>query len=75
MKIALNPWSEAVLEDTLRCQRAACFALGCLEREHRLNVDALMAYWAEAPLAWWAPLLRVDRRRIESRLPASPAMP
>jgi hypothetical protein len=63
MKNGFTPWSEVVLEDTLRCERVACFALGCLEREHRLNVDALMAYWVRASLAWWTPLLpRHDHR-------------
>jgi hypothetical protein len=52
------PWSEVLLEDVLRYQRAACFALGCLEREHRLNVEALMAYWTGASLAWWTPMPR-----------------
>ncbi len=57
MKTGFTPWSEAMLEDSMRCQRAACFALGCLEREHRLNLDALTAYWAHASMVWWAPLL------------------
>jgi len=63
MKSGFTPWSEVMLEDTMRRQRAACFALGCLEREHRLNVDALLAYWVRASLAWWAPLLpHLDQR-------------
>jgi len=61
MKSGFTPWSEVMLEDTMRRQRAACFALGCLEREHRLNVDALLAYWVRASSAWWAPLPRLDQ--------------
>ena len=57
MKTVFTPWSEAILEDSMRLQRAACFALECLEREHRLNVHAMTAYWAHASLVWWAPLL------------------
>jgi hypothetical protein len=81
MKSGFTPWSEVMLEDALRCERAACFALGCLEREHRLNVDALVAYWVRASLAWWAPLLpRLDqpgtRTAAATSSPPSPrAMP
>ena len=57
MKTAVTPWSGVMLESALQCQRAACFALGCLEREHRLNLDALMAYWTSAAVVWWAPQL------------------
>ena len=57
MKTGFTPRSEAILEDSMRLQRAACFALGCLEREHKLNVHALTAYWVHASLVWWAPLL------------------
>jgi hypothetical protein len=69
MKTGFIPWSEVVLEDALRYQRAACFTLGCLEREHRLNVDALMAYWAHAAVAWWVlPLVPYPRaaRRLNT---------
>lgn len=77
MKTGFTPWSEAVLEDALRGQRAACFALGCIEREHRLNVEALVAYWVQASFAWWAPLLpRVDQRgaRIAATTSSAPAL-
>jgi hypothetical protein len=33
-------------------QRVAWFVFECIEREHRLNLDALSAYWLGAPLAW-----------------------
>ena len=52
MKTGFTPWSE-LLEHTLEYQHAACFALGCVEREHRLTLDAWMACWARAPLVWW----------------------
>jgi hypothetical protein len=54
-KTRVTPWSDNVHEDALRVQRAACFALGCLEREHRLNVDALVASWMQASTTWWKP--------------------
>ena len=57
MKTGFTPWSEAMLEDLMRLQRAACFSLGCIEREQRLNLHALATHWAHASLVWWAPLL------------------
>ena len=63
MKTGFIPWPQVVLEDALRLERAACFAVGCVEREHRLNVDALLEYWAGASLAFWALLLPIPSRR------------
>jgi hypothetical protein len=54
MKTGLMPWSNVMLAHALRYQHATCFALGCIEREHRLNVNAWLAHWAQAPVAWWA---------------------
>ena len=56
MKTGFTPWSDLLLEHALPYQRAACIALASLEREHRLNIDALMAYWLRSPVAWCAPL-------------------
>jgi hypothetical protein len=56
MRTGFTPWSDLILEHALPYQRAACFVLASLEREHRLNLDAWMAHWLQAPLAWWPPL-------------------
>jgi len=51
MRTGFTPWSDLILEHALPYQRAACFVLASLEREHRLNLDAWMAHWLQAPLA------------------------
>ena len=68
MKNGLVLWSDLLHEHALPVQRAAWFTLGCIEREHRLNLDAWTRYWLRASLASWAPPLpRGDARRSDSR--------
>ena len=57
MKNGMVLWSDLLQQHALPVQRVAWFALGCIEREHRLNLDAWTGYWLRASLAPWAPVL------------------
>jgi hypothetical protein len=50
MSTGFVPWADAALEQLQSYQGAAFFVLGCIEREHRLNLDALVAYWLCGPM-------------------------
>jgi len=45
MRTSYVPWVETVFDQMQSYQRAAVFVLGCLEREHVLNLQALGVYW------------------------------
>lgn len=45
MKTNYVPWAEAAFHQLQSYQRTAFFLLGCLEREHMLNLQALRAHW------------------------------
>lgn len=53
------PWVQLMLQQTRRCHHLAWFLYGCVEREHRLNVDAYVIWWARA----FETLQRPGRRR------------
>jgi len=53
------PWVDLTLRQTQRCHHLAWFLYGCVEREHRLNVDACVTWWVQAFMP--AATLRVGR--------------
>jgi hypothetical protein len=56
----MNPFiSDLMLRQTQRCQHLAWFLYGCVEREHRLNLDACVTWWVQAFVP--AATLRVGR--------------
>jgi hypothetical protein len=57
MKTGFIPWTDVVLAQVQPHQRIAWFILGCIEREHRLNLEALSAYWLRASTNWLTPHL------------------
>ena len=56
MRTSIIPWTDVVLAQARPYYRAAWFVFGCIEREHRLNLDALSAYWLRASMTWLNPL-------------------
>ena len=48
MKPPTMPWIDLALLELQRCQQLAWFVYGCIEREHRLNLDACVAWWLQA---------------------------
>jgi hypothetical protein len=54
MKSGFTPWADLML--TMPYQRVGWFVLGTIERESRLNLDALTAYWLRACAVWPSPL-------------------
>jgi hypothetical protein len=56
MRTGFIPWTEVVLAQLQPYQHVTWFILGNIEREHRLNVEALSTYGLRAYLAWLAPL-------------------
>jgi len=42
------PWIDLMFRQTQRCQHLAWFLYGCVEREHRLNLDACVTRWVQA---------------------------
>ncbi|HEX6020008.1 MAG TPA: hypothetical protein VFZ28_18075 [Burkholderiaceae bacterium] len=53
MNNAFTPWFDLMMGHATPLQRAAWFVLGSVEREQRLNLDALTASWLRPPMAWW----------------------
>lgn len=51
MNTPITPWINLTLHQAQRCHHLAWFLYGCLEREHRLNVHAFVAWWLVRPLA------------------------
>jgi len=45
MNTPITPWIKLTLQQTQRCHHLAWFVYGCLEREHLLNMHALVAWW------------------------------
>lgn len=72
MNTPITPWIDLMLHQAQRCHHLAWFLLGCLEREHVLNVDAFVAWWARgtASPASRLPLSAAARR---APVPASSA--
>jgi len=66
MKNAFTPWFDLMLGHATPLQRAAWFVLGSVEREQRLNLDALTAQWLSGPMAWWAVPAAARRSEPES---------
>ena len=60
------PWIELTLREAQRCHHLAWFLYGCVEREHRLNLDACMAWWIQAFMAPSASIRRASARRLGS---------
>lgn len=56
MRTRFIPWTDVVLAQVQPYQRVASFVFGSIEREHRLNLDALSAYWLGASMTWLKPL-------------------
>lgn len=56
MRTGFTPWTDVVLAQALPYQRVAAFVLVSIEREHRLNLEALSAYWIRAVMSWPSPL-------------------
>ena len=50
------PVADLAYEQFEQYQRVGAFLLGCIEREHLLNVDALASYWLRLGGAWTNPL-------------------
>jgi hypothetical protein len=48
MRTSYVPWVETVFDQMQSYQRATVFVLGCLEREHILNLQALGGYWPDS---------------------------
>lgn len=42
----ITPLIDLTLHQAQRCHHLAWFVYGCLEREHVLNLEALVAWWA-----------------------------
>lgn len=75
MTNAFTPWFDLMLGHATPLQRAAWFVLGSVEREQRLNLDALTAHWLRAPMAWWAPPARQGDRKHAAEVGAAPSKP
>jgi hypothetical protein len=56
MKTGFIPWTDVVFDQVQAHQRVAWFIVGCIEREHRLNLEALSRYWLGASTNWLIPL-------------------
>lgn len=56
MKTGFIPWTDVVLAQVLPHQRVGWFIVGCIEREHQLNLEALSTYWLRASTNWLTPL-------------------
>lgn len=77
MKTGFTPWCDLVVQHALPVHRAAWFALGCLEREHWLNLQSLASYCTRVSMAWpgppqahgvtGSPAVSPSRRRRPSR--------
>ena len=52
MRTGFIPWTDVVLAQVQPYQRVAWFVFESIEREHRLNLDALSAYWLRALTPW-----------------------
>lgn len=50
------PVADFAYEQLESYQRVGVFVLGCIEREHLLNVDALAQYWLRLGAAWPNPM-------------------
>ena len=42
------PWCTLMLDQTQKCHNLAWFLYGCAQREHVLNMDAWVTWWARA---------------------------
>lgn len=56
MKTRSLPWVDAAFVPMRECQRLGWFMYRQFEREHQLNLDALLQHWQLAPLSWLNPL-------------------
>ncbi len=52
MATSCTPVSDWMLWPYQPYFRTACFLVGCLEREHWLNVEDLYAYWLRGSAGW-----------------------
>ena len=48
MTVPGMPWIDLTLQQTQRCHHLAWFLYECVEREHRLNLDACVTWWLQA---------------------------
>ena len=55
MKSGFIPLTDMVLAQVQPYQRVAWFIAGSIEREHRLNLEALTVYWLRASTNWLIP--------------------